>query len=884
MSTRRRESCPPASSTSPSSRSGIPLRGCCRSWARSRPKPGWWSTRSTCTSCARPGASCWPGRSSTSPSGSGLPAELNAYRWADAVLTVSSNEARLLGEFLGPERIHDIPLAQTRAAVAHPLRGSERDPVPRQLPPPAERRGGRVSLPRRPAAAQPGSPRRASGGRGRQPSRRGRRRAGRRAAERQDGRLGALRRALPRACAGLASSRCCTARASRGRSSSRWRPGTPVVTTTIGAEGIELRHGDHVLIADTPEELADGLAHLLTDRAQWERLADAGYEQAAATHAPERVAERFEEIIDSVLAAPPRWQAAHVPRQWENRARRRIVKRGTRSRRRCTSITAPGSTALVVSRGDDALLACEGRRTAHFPQGPDGGWAGFNPADSAEAIEHLETLREQGARYFVVPSSQFWWLHHYSELTEHLEAAYRRIYSGRPPDRVRPRSRSRGRRAATADRPAAGSGCSSSAPTTPLAAHRPRGSSRSCDRAERFEVRQRWQPAGPGAAASEDGEADWILHVDAAAVLPTRFVDDFLGIVSTCPHSASSAHNRLTWPGREAGPPVTERLRGVLGREVEATTPLPVLAVRSGAEREGPTVLVDAVPIALAGPIRSDAGSPRATATCATSSPRHGDGPRRAVQRRHETRCAADQRPDRHLRAAGAARGVPRRLLRPDAAAVRVRGGGRRRRLGGSGDAARAGGLRHAPAADRRTRIDHSGRSAAKNLAVLLARGDLVLFFDDDDRPAPDLLDEHVRAHARHPGDGDGRPRAHRLGPAAGGLAPDALPHRRRPADLRLWELRAGRGDRLARVLGGARLVEALAARAPRPARPAARVLDRRGARVAVARSGSRGRLPPGGPQRDVAADRPRRVLPPLRGEGACAGGHRIPPRRPGDP
>ena len=51
------------------------------------------------------------------------------------------------------------------------------------------------------------------------------------------------------------------------------------------------------------------------------------------------------------------------------------------------------------------------------------------------------------------------------------------------------------------------------------------------------------------------------------------------------------------------------------------------------------------------------------------------------------------------------------------------------------------------------TRIDHSGRSAAKNLALLLARGDLVLFFDDDDRPAPDLLDEHVRAHARHPGE-----------------------------------------------------------------------------------------------------------------------------------
>src|SRR5262245_66569887 len=48
--------------------------------------------------------------------------------------------------------------------------------------------------------------------------------------------------------------------------------GTPVVTTTVGAEGLELRHGEHVLIADTPQDFADGLAHLLTDRDRWESL------------------------------------------------------------------------------------------------------------------------------------------------------------------------------------------------------------------------------------------------------------------------------------------------------------------------------------------------------------------------------------------------------------------------------------------------------------------------------------------------------------------------------------------------------------------------------------------------------------------------------------
>jgi GT2 family glycosyltransferase len=49
------------------------------------------------------------------------------------------------------------------------------------------------------------------------------------------------------------------------------------------------------------------------------------------------------------------------------------------------------------------------------------------------------------------------------------------------------------------------------------------------------------------------------------------------------------------------------------------------------------------------------------------------------------------------------------------------------------------------------TRIEHSGRSAAKNIALLLARGELVLLFDDDDRPASDLLEKHLEAHAREP-------------------------------------------------------------------------------------------------------------------------------------
>ena len=37
-------------------------------------------------------------------------------------------------------------------------------------------------------------------------------------------------------------------------------------------------------------------------------------------------------------------------------------------------VTDPGSSVLVISRGDDALLAIDARQGAHFPQAPDGQW------------------------------------------------------------------------------------------------------------------------------------------------------------------------------------------------------------------------------------------------------------------------------------------------------------------------------------------------------------------------------------------------------------------------------------------------------------------------------------------------------------------------------
>lgn len=52
--------------------------------------------------------------------------------------------------------------------------------------------------------------------------------------------------------------------------------GTPVVTTSIGNEGIGALPGEHLLIADTPEEFASKVVLLLRDKALRERMGRAG--------------------------------------------------------------------------------------------------------------------------------------------------------------------------------------------------------------------------------------------------------------------------------------------------------------------------------------------------------------------------------------------------------------------------------------------------------------------------------------------------------------------------------------------------------------------------------------------------------------------------------
>jgi len=87
-----------------------------------------------------------------------------------------------------------------------------------------------------------------------------------------------------------------------------------------------------------------------------------------------------------------------------------------------------GTSVLVVSKGDPALLAL-GQRTAwHFPRAADGEYAGFHPADSNDAISRLDVQRQLGARYLVIPSTSAWWHSHYADFIAHVRSNGRTLF------------------------------------------------------------------------------------------------------------------------------------------------------------------------------------------------------------------------------------------------------------------------------------------------------------------------------------------------------------------------------------------------------------------------------------------------------------------------
>ena len=86
---------------------------------------------------------------------------------------------------------------------------------------------------------------------------------------------------------------------------------SPVVSTTIGAEGLEVTDGEHLLIRDTEERIAEAVCDLITDSALRERLSLAGYQLVHDRYTSEIVAKQFEQhCLDTVTACKERKSGA----------------------------------------------------------------------------------------------------------------------------------------------------------------------------------------------------------------------------------------------------------------------------------------------------------------------------------------------------------------------------------------------------------------------------------------------------------------------------------------------------------------------------------------------------------------------------------------------
>jgi GT2 family glycosyltransferase/glycosyltransferase involved in cell wall biosynthesis len=88
-----------------------------------------------------------------------------------------------------------------------------------------------------------------------------------------------------------------------------------------------------------------------------------------------------------------------------------------------------GAVVAVVSKGDDRLVRIEGRRAWHFPCDAAGEFAGWYPADDAEAVAQVDIARDAGARFLVFPKPALWWLDHYGGLRRHLDDHHEPFYA-----------------------------------------------------------------------------------------------------------------------------------------------------------------------------------------------------------------------------------------------------------------------------------------------------------------------------------------------------------------------------------------------------------------------------------------------------------------------
>lgn len=81
--------------------------------------------------------------------------------------------------------------------------------------------------------------------------------------------------------------------------------GVPVISTSIGAEGLPVTNGEELLLANTPSEIADAVAGLRNDSAEWHRLSQNGKRLVMARYNWPVVGEKLLRVYTEKLGVAP---------------------------------------------------------------------------------------------------------------------------------------------------------------------------------------------------------------------------------------------------------------------------------------------------------------------------------------------------------------------------------------------------------------------------------------------------------------------------------------------------------------------------------------------------------------------------------------------------
>jgi polysaccharide biosynthesis protein PslH len=80
--------------------------------------------------------------------------------------------------------------------------------------------------------------------------------------------------------------------------------GRPVVSTTIGCEGLDVVDGEHLLIADTPRQFAEKTMLLLNDRQLYQYITANGRKLVEAHYGWDKIADRLMDVYAEMVAKP----------------------------------------------------------------------------------------------------------------------------------------------------------------------------------------------------------------------------------------------------------------------------------------------------------------------------------------------------------------------------------------------------------------------------------------------------------------------------------------------------------------------------------------------------------------------------------------------------